>query len=295
MGLEEILYLRFANTMLEPVWNRNYLGVRPDHDGRELRRRGPRPLLRPGRGAARRGRQPPVAAARRRPRWSRPRAATRTRSRTRSSPCSARWPTPTPRTTCAASTTATCEIDGVAPRLDHRDLRRAAAEIDNWRWAGVPFFIRTGKQLPVHPDRAAAGVQAPATLALHRAPAAAVRSRARSCSGSIPSTGIRIVLDAHRADEPGRGRDRARHGVRAGGRRGPDPVRGAAARGADRATAPTSRARTWSRRPGGSCSRCSTRRRRSIPYEPGVVGPAGGRQAGQRASAAGTARGCRND
>ena len=25
LGLDEIAYLRFANTMLEPVWNRNYL------------------------------------------------------------------------------------------------------------------------------------------------------------------------------------------------------------------------------------------------------------------------------
>src|SRR6185437_10060593 len=48
MGLEELLYLRFANTLLaglEPQLPR----MCPDHDGRELRRRGPRPLLRPGR------------------------------------------------------------------------------------------------------------------------------------------------------------------------------------------------------------------------------------------------------
>ena len=39
-------------------------GLRPDHHGGELRRRGPRPLLRPGRRAARRGRQPPDAGGR---------------------------------------------------------------------------------------------------------------------------------------------------------------------------------------------------------------------------------------
>ena len=65
MGLAEILYLRFANAMLEPVWNRNYVVVGADHDGRGLRRRGPRALLRPGRRAARRRRQPPDAGRRR--------------------------------------------------------------------------------------------------------------------------------------------------------------------------------------------------------------------------------------
>ncbi len=40
-------------------------GVRADHDGRGLRGRGSRPLLRPGRRRARRGRQPPDAGRRR--------------------------------------------------------------------------------------------------------------------------------------------------------------------------------------------------------------------------------------
>jgi glucose-6-phosphate 1-dehydrogenase len=38
--------------------------------------------------------------------------------------------------------------DGVAPHSEVETYVAARARIDNWRWAGVPFFIRTGKRLP---------------------------------------------------------------------------------------------------------------------------------------------------
>ena len=52
-------------------------------------------------------------------------------------------------TTSAASTTATCEIDGVAADSTTETYAALRLEIENWRWSGVPFFIRTGKLLPV--------------------------------------------------------------------------------------------------------------------------------------------------
>ncbi len=60
----DITYLRFANSLLEPVWNRQHVAHRADDDGGGLRRGGPRPLLRPGRGAARRGPEPHPPGAR---------------------------------------------------------------------------------------------------------------------------------------------------------------------------------------------------------------------------------------
>ena len=37
---------------------------------------------------------------------------------------------------------------GVAPDSDTETYVALRAEVDSWRWAGVPFFIRTGKHLP---------------------------------------------------------------------------------------------------------------------------------------------------
>ena len=36
---------------------------------------------------------------------------------------------------------------GVSPESDTETFIALRAEIDNWRWAGVPFFLRTGKQM----------------------------------------------------------------------------------------------------------------------------------------------------
>ena len=39
------------------------------------------------------------------------------------------------------------DIPGVAPDSDTETFIALRCDIDNWRWAGVPFFLRTGKEL----------------------------------------------------------------------------------------------------------------------------------------------------
>jgi glucose-6-phosphate 1-dehydrogenase len=41
------------------------------------------------------------------------------------------------------------EIDGVAEDSDTETYVALELAIDNWRWSGVPFFIRAGKEMPV--------------------------------------------------------------------------------------------------------------------------------------------------
>ena len=50
-------------------------------------------------------------------------------------------------------------INGVAPDSTTETFAALRLEIENWRWSGVPFFIRAGKKLAVYPDRAPPRVQ----------------------------------------------------------------------------------------------------------------------------------------
>jgi glucose-6-phosphate 1-dehydrogenase len=92
------------------------------------------------------------------------------------------------------------KIDGVAPNSTTETYSALRLEIDNLRWAGVPFLIRTGKRLPVTQTELRVVFRTPPRLGF--LPESRVRAPAPSqlIVKVDPSTGIRVVLDARRGN-----------------------------------------------------------------------------------------------
>jgi glucose-6-phosphate 1-dehydrogenase len=91
-------------------------------------------------------------------------------------------------------------IDGVAPDSTTETYVALRLEIENWRWAGVPFFIRAGKRLPVTQTELRLVFKHPPRLGF----AAFDRLEPNQLVVKLdPSTGIRLELVAKRADGPG--------------------------------------------------------------------------------------------
>jgi glucose-6-phosphate 1-dehydrogenase len=90
------------------------------------------------------------------------------------------------------------DIDGVAPDSGTETYAALRLEIDNWRWSGVPFFIRTGKRLPA--------TQTELRVVFKQAPRLGfvALDRKRDPNQFVikldPSTGVRVLLDARRGN-----------------------------------------------------------------------------------------------
>ena len=215
-----------------------------DHDGRGVRRRGPRQVLRRGRRAARRRAEPPAAgdgAARDGSAGRRERA---TASATRRSSCSSRSARSIPPRRCAGSSAATSTRTACDAGSDTETFVALRLWIDSWRWAGVPFLIRTGKALAataleavIEFKRAAPAVLQAARHAVARPEPPALPARQeRRHHDAPPGQGARRAD----GDEAGRPAGQLRPGVRRAAR----GLRAADRRRDRRRSAPGSAART---------------------------------------------------
>ncbi len=201
MGTDELLYLRFANTMIESIWNRQHIACVQITMAEKF-------------GVADRGHfydpvgalrdvvvnhlmQVVAVAAMEAPAGNDAQTLKDAKFAVFRATESA-----DPKEYVRGQVDGYLGVEGVAKDSTTETYCAMRLKIDNWRWAGVPWFIRTGKLLPI--------TQTEVRVVFKHAPRLGFMAHGHRNPEPDqfvikldPGTGTQLILEAHRADEGG--------------------------------------------------------------------------------------------